>query len=240
MQLLSPLWDYVFKFIFRNQEVLAAFLSAVLRLPGTELSSLSVSDPFLFKRWKKDKLGILDIKVRTPSGKIITVEVQVEKQYAMRNRILYYISRLIGEQLKAGDDYEAIGQVITVVICDHILIPDEQGYMNRYELRNNRSGKLFTDLAGIVILELPKVPAEEAGGKSWVWMKFLSGGSEEELEMLGKRDAGLRKAVELLKVLSGSEAHRRRAEAREKWRRDQKAREKYQYMEGLARGMEQG
>jgi predicted transposase/invertase (TIGR01784 family) len=97
MQLLSPLRDYVFKYIFRNTGV----LSAVLKLPGTEFSRLSVSDPFLFRRWKKDKPGILDIKVHTTSGKIITVELQVEKQYGMRNRILYYTSSS-GNSLRPG------------------------------------------------------------------------------------------------------------------------------------------
>jgi predicted transposase/invertase (TIGR01784 family) len=72
------------------------------------------------------------------------------------------------------------------------------------------------------------------------WVKFFAGGSEEEMEMLGRRDAGVRKAVELLKALSGSEAHRRRAELREKARRDQRSREQTWYMEGLTKGKEDG
>jgi predicted transposase/invertase (TIGR01784 family) len=131
--------------------------------------------------------------------------------------------------------------VITIVICDHIPLPEEPGYMNRYEVRNERSGGLFPDLAGIVILEIPKLPAEEEEGTgSWLWLKFFRGGSEKELEMPGNRDTGLGKAVELLKELSGSNARRRRAEAKEKRRRDQWAREEYRYREGLEEGLARG
>jgi predicted transposase/invertase (TIGR01784 family) len=67
-------------------------------------------------------------------------------------------------------------------------------------------------------------------------MKFLRGGSLEEMEMLGKQDEALGKAVEVLKELSWSERHRMRAEAREKWRKDVNSWKKDAYRQGLSKG----
>jgi predicted transposase/invertase (TIGR01784 family) len=242
MELLSPLWDYVFKHIFgdqRNIGILAAFLQAVLKLPDPEFDSLTIVDPFLKKLRRRDKSGILDVKVRTTGGKIIDVEVQIEKYSAMRNRVLYYCSKLICEQLKSGDDYEKLNQVIIIAICDHVLLPEEQGCVNSYQMRNDRTGGVFTELEHIIILELPKL-AGEVKEKVELWMRFLKGGSLEEMEMLGKRDEVLGRAVEKLKELSWSERHRLRAEAREKWRKDVNSWKKDAYTQGMAEGMAEG
>jgi predicted transposase/invertase (TIGR01784 family) len=157
----------------------------------------------------------------------------------MRNRILYYRSKLIWEQLKAGDDYEKLNQVIIIAICDHVLLPEESSSVNTYHLRNDRTNLVFTELEHIIILELPKL-AGEVKGKVELWMKFLKGGSLEEMEMLGKRDEALGKAVGVLKELSWSERHRLRAEAREKWRKDVNSWKKDAYNQGRAEGLTAG
>jgi predicted transposase/invertase (TIGR01784 family) len=144
---------------------------------------------------------------------------------------------LVSEQLGSGDKYGKLSPVISIVICNHILLPEEEGYINRYQLRNEHSGNVFTDLEQIVILEVPKL-SEDDRGKLWLWMKFFQGGSEEELDMLGKKDKGLERAVGVLKELSWSERHRERAAAREKWRMDQGSWKIEKYEEGLAAGME--
>jgi predicted transposase/invertase (TIGR01784 family) len=185
---------------------------------------------------KRDKSGILDVKVHTSSGKVIDVEVQVEKYSGMRNRILYYRSKMLWEQLKEGDDYEKLNQVIVIAICDHVLLPEEEACVNSYHLRNDKTQHVFTDLEDIIILELPKLVGE-AKEKVELWMKFLKGGSLEEMEMLGKEDEAVGKAVGVLKKLSWSERHRLRAEAREKWRKDVNSWKKDAYNEGLTEGI---
>jgi predicted transposase/invertase (TIGR01784 family) len=197
MELLSPLWDYVFKHIFgdqRNIDILSAFIKDVLALPDPEFDRLTIVDPFLKKLMKRDKSGILDVKVHTSGGKIIDVEVQIEKYSGIKNRILYYRSKLIWEQLKAGDDYEKLNQVIIIAICDHVLLPEEKACENSYHLRNDRTNGVFTEQEHIIILELPKL-TWEAKEKVELWMKFLKGGSLEEMEMLGKQDEAIGKAV---------------------------------------------
>ncbi|MDR2071581.1 MAG: Rpn family recombination-promoting nuclease/putative transposase [Treponema sp.] len=128
--LLSPLADDVFKALFagqRNIGNLAAFLRAVVNLPDEEFTRLTILDPHLKRQFQKDKQGILDIRVLTKSGKVISVEVQVCLFAAIRKRILYYLAKLIWEQMRRGDDYKRIQQVIIILICDHIIFEEAEG-----------------------------------------------------------------------------------------------------------------
>jgi hypothetical protein len=63
--------------------------------------------------------------------------------------------------------------------------------------------------------------------------------SLEEMEMLGKQDETVGKAVGILKKLSWSERHRLRAEAREKWRKDVNSWKEDAYTQGLAEGRQE-
>jgi predicted transposase/invertase (TIGR01784 family) len=178
----------------------------------------------------------------TNSGKIIHIELQVEKRSNLKNRVLYYGARLIGDQLNWGEDYNELNQVISIVICDHVLLEAEPSYVNCYELRNE-ANRPFTDLLKLVILELPKLP-EEDGSRIWPWLRFLKSTRKEEFDMLAKKYPELEKPIYCAKKLSLSEKwrdyrfheHLRRMDnraLREQWRIDGRA-------EGIAEGRAEG
>jgi len=193
---ISPLEDFAFKQIFgerRNIDNTRAFLKSILNIPGEEYSGLSVKNPILGRMFRKDKAGIVDIKLRAKSGRIFHIELQVEKKKNMRNRVMYYGARLIGDQLKWGDNYNKMHHVVSIVICDHNLLEEENSYMNIYELKNDQN-RSFTDLLKVVIIELPKLPEEE-DGELWPWLRFLRCKEKEELEMLAKKYPKLKKPI---------------------------------------------
>ncbi|MDR1909510.1 MAG: Rpn family recombination-promoting nuclease/putative transposase, partial [Spirochaetaceae bacterium] len=156
-------------------------LRPIVNLPDAEYSRLTIVDPFLKRLFRKDKGGILDVKLLTATGKVINVEVQVLRFAAIRKRILYYHSKLLWEQLRGGDAYGRIQQVICVVICNHLL-PEEAGggfpsglpggeaawreegragrYLRSFSLRDDVTGESFTDLIKVITIELPRVPEE--------------------------------------------------------------------------------
>jgi predicted transposase/invertase (TIGR01784 family) len=209
-ELVSPLADHVFSLLFgdqRNIEVLEGFLKSILDIPPEEYDSLTIVNPFLKRLFGRDKLGIVDVRVTTKTGRMLHIELQVEKYAYMKHRTLYYISKLLWEQMKRGYEYESLHQVISIVICNHRLV-DEETYVNSYELRNGKGGKLFTDLVKVIILELPKVPREGDGHSVWPWMKFLKGRNEEEQEALAEKYPEVEMAVRTIKRISGSEVRR--------------------------------
>jgi predicted transposase/invertase (TIGR01784 family) len=250
-KLLSPLDDDVFKSIFadqRNIDNLAAFLWPIVNLPEEEYSRLTIVDPHLKRLFKKDKQGILDVKVLTKSGKVINVEVQVCPLLAIRERVLYYLAKMIWEQVRQGDEYDRIRQVIIVLICDHEIRdepealngPKTGGYLNNFTLRNDINGKVFTNLIKIITIELPKVPKETDGEAAWPWARFFTCKVEEEFDMLAREYPEVTKVVGELKKLSLGERLRMLADEREKRRKDRLARERYVREEGRAEGREEG
>ncbi|MDR1627458.1 MAG: Rpn family recombination-promoting nuclease/putative transposase, partial [Oscillospiraceae bacterium] len=101
-KLYSATNDHIFKMVFgdeKNIDILSAFLKTVLDIPEEDYEEIKICDPIFKTEIKDDKIGILDVKVKTKSGKIIDVEMQVAHQGFMEERVLYYISKMISEQL---------------------------------------------------------------------------------------------------------------------------------------------
>ncbi|GHT94783.1 hypothetical protein FACS1894141_2110 [Spirochaetia bacterium] len=241
--LLSPLYDDAVKIIFGDQKNIAntaGLLKAIPVLPEEEFDRLLIVDPFLKRLWKRDKQGVLDIKVNTHSGKVVQIEVQVRQFPPMRSRIVYYLSKMLIEQMKAGYDYQKIQQTISVVICDHVLLKDETGYLNTYELRNVKSGNRFTDLMKVIILELPKVPKEDDGTAVWPWMQFFKSRTAKEVDMLAAKHPEVSGPVAEIKRLSWSERRRKIADEKERIRRDNFAMMEYIKERGMEEGRTEG
>ncbi|MCL2087720.1 MAG: Rpn family recombination-promoting nuclease/putative transposase, partial [Oscillospiraceae bacterium] len=80
-EILSPTDDYIFKLIFGDEndvEQLTSLLQSVLKLSPGEYKEITIGDSHLLREAKTDKLGILDVKVKIKSGKIINIEIQVK------------------------------------------------------------------------------------------------------------------------------------------------------------------
>jgi predicted transposase/invertase (TIGR01784 family) len=190
---ISPLADFLVKDVFGKQKAIkntAGLLKAVLGLDldPADLQSLRIVDPHLHRRWRKDKLGIVDILVNTGSGKVIHIEVQVKPSADFTLRTTYYNDRLFVDQLDAGHPFTGLRRTISINILNFILLKkeDPSRYKNVYRFQNTQSGQPFTDRQEIIILELPKVPAEDDGTDLWAWLQFFKCKSQEELDMLAK------------------------------------------------------
>jgi predicted transposase/invertase (TIGR01784 family) len=118
-------------------------------------------------------------------------------------------------------------------------------------MNNDKSGKKFSDLVELNILELPKVPANIEGDELAVWTKLLKLDRRSEMERLAKENPKINKATSFIIELSEDEKERRRAELKEKIRMDKEAQREYVYYkiakerkkaikEGRQQGIEQG
>jgi predicted transposase/invertase (TIGR01784 family) len=241
-EFVSPLMDYVFSLLFgdrRNVGVLTGFLQSLLDIPDTEYEKITFDNPTIKRLFRKDKSGIVDVRVTTKSGRILHIELQVEKTRQMKSRVLFYMTRLLWEQLKRGEEYDAMHQVISIVICDHVLLEDETSYFNVFELQNSRKNR-FTDLLKLIILELPKVPDQEEQRPVWPWLQFLKCKSREDLEMLTKKHPEVKEAVAVIRKLSWGEKRRRIKEEEALWRTDRRIMREEAVAEGLAEGKAEG
>jgi predicted transposase/invertase (TIGR01784 family) len=227
--------DYVFKRIFgdqRNIHILAAFLAAALNLPEEEFDHLVIIDPHLKREFEDDKLGILDVKVYLTSGVAINVEVQINISQELRKRIAFSIGKMLAEQIKKGDKYYRIERVVSIVICGDVLLHEEPGYYNTYSLRNARSGREFTDVLEVNVLEPKKLPAEPDGGRLFHWGQFFRAETPEVLAMIGEKDPTIKEAAALVMELNEDDRERLLAFDRWKWQMDQAGLKREGYRQG--------
>ena len=244
-EIISPLYDFAFAQIFGNQKNIdntRAFLKAVLDIPEDDYDKLTVESPILQRIFRRDKMGVVDLKLSTKSGKIIHIELQVNKRANLKSRIMYYAARLLGDQMQWGDDYSELHEVISIVICDHVLLKKEESYINMYELRNERNHS-FTNLLKIVILELPKLPETE-DSSVWPWLRFFTCKRKEEFEMLARKHPELEKPIWCARKMSLRERWRDYQFHKQLWKMDERALQEQIRIdareEGLAEGHAEG
>ena len=238
-KILSPMMDIIFKLLMgteNSKEDLTNFLMSVLNLSADEYDDITISNPFLPQEYRGDKLGILDVKLKLKSGKVLNIEVQVDPMPHMDNRIMFYVSKLITEQMGESDRYEKIKPVISIIITGHPLIKKSEKYHHHFRLYDIESGVLLTDTLAIHTLEVPKARGisngnnehdNENNSKAELlnWMKFFDIKTEEELKMLAEKSPAMKKVTMRLLELSADEKARQLYEARLKEQRDSWARE---------------
>jgi predicted transposase/invertase (TIGR01784 family) len=227
--ILLPKSDLIFKLFFsdeRNIELLKDFLKSILDLPDDDYNEITIIDPHLLREHPDDKLGILDVKLTSKTGKVIHLEMQVLPIPHMESRVVFYQAKMIVEQIGSGDDYEKIKRTISIVITDYDFIKGSTKYHQRFLYCAPDDGTIFSNVSEIFVLDLSKLPKEFDGSAVCDWMKFLAAETEAEFDMVAARNPQIEKAVVRLKELSADERTWMLYEAREKERRDNRAREK--------------
>ena len=230
-KILSPMSDLIFKILMGSEnsiDILTDFLLAVLNLAPDEYDEITIANPFLLQEYKGDKLGILDVKLKLKSGKVINVEVQVDHMPFMESRILFYVSKLVTEQIGESDQYDKIKRVISIIITDHMLVKNSEKYHHNFGLYDIESKRLLTDALEVHTLEIPKARkvSDDTKNESLLnWMKFFDAKTKEELDMLAEKSPVMKKATIRLMELSADEKARQLYESRLKERRDNYARE---------------
>jgi predicted transposase/invertase (TIGR01784 family) len=199
-------------------------------------------DTHLKPEFLADKLCILDVRIKTKTGKQIDIEMQVAQTANIFERVCFYKSKMIVEQMGEGDWYDNIKKVINIIISDFRFIDggDENRYHHCYRLRDSADGTCFGNVEEIYVLELPKLPEDSDKTPVWEWAKFIDAESEEELEMIAAKNEVMRNAVEELYRVSSDADVRRQYEQREKAWRDEQARTAYALQTGRAEGRVEG
>jgi predicted transposase/invertase (TIGR01784 family) len=185
---IPPVRDFIFKEIFgdpNDTEFSKSLLQSTLDLPPEDYEHLEVADPNLQKQSEDGKLSILDLKLHTKNGDIIDIEIQTSDTLEIRERLIFNLAKTLVEQLHSGDRYKKLKRVIGIQITTFNLLKETEEpseyYHNEYLLRNKRSGKTFSDLIELHLLELNKVQKTENGSSDMLtnWMRFIGAKTPE-------------------------------------------------------------
>jgi predicted transposase/invertase (TIGR01784 family) len=243
-EILLPKNDFLFKLIFgseRNEKLLKSFLQAILDLPDDEFGVVFL-DTHLKQEFAEDKLCIIDIRIKTKTGKQIDIEMQVAPTLGFFERICYYKAKLLLEQLGEGGSYINLKKVISIIVTDFFVIEggDAKRYHHCYRLRDDVDDTCFGDVEEIHVLELPKLPEDSDKTVAWDWAKFISAEREEDLKMIAAQNEVMQGAVNELYRVSADAEVRRQYDLREKARWDEMARRLYAEQKGRAEGEAKG
>jgi predicted transposase/invertase (TIGR01784 family) len=243
MSLMLPKIDVAFKLLFgdqRSKNILADFLKAVLPdLADEEFEELTIADPQMKREFSGDKLEILDVKLRTKSGKSLDIEIQISDVPEMRSRVTYYSANMITEQIGIGGHYNDLKRAISIIITDYDFIQESGRYHTVVRMMEEKEHFPFNDLMEIHVLNLERVPVEE-DNRLVEWLRFIGAEGEEEIKMVAEKNEMIKEAYCKLQVMSEDEANRMIYEARLKAQRDEYSRIRGALQRGREEGREEG
>ena len=155
--IMLPTVDFCFKELMQNDNIRKNIIAALLNVPSSEIEKTELMPTILRKESKDDKYGILDVRVKLKDGEQIDFEMQVEAFDCWANRSVYYLSKMYASEIKEGEGYDCLKKCIHVSILayDHFL--DDKECYRRIAFCDAKTGKEYTDLMEMHILELSKL-----------------------------------------------------------------------------------
>ncbi len=240
MKVISLKYDFCIKEVMENEIVRRHFISDVLRIPLEEILSVRIMNPFLWKRYKKQKLRILDIQLTLNDDTKINIEIQLKPQVFWEKRTVFYLAKMFTADLRRGEAYKKAKKCIAITILDFNL-DEREAYHSVYMLRDE-SGKLYTDILELHTIELKKSPVKEKPSPLDEWHSLFNAKTEEDLDMIksGTKNRGIIEAIKELKEISLTDRLRYEHEQRLKAKRDREAQDEYVFEQGKEAGKEEG
>ena len=231
--IMLPTVDFCFKELMQNDNIRKNIIAALLNVPlgqailwginvpSSEVENTELMPTILRKESKDDKYGILDVRVRLKDGEQIDFEMQVEAFDCWANRSVYYLSKMYAGEIKEGEGYDCLKKCIHVSILAYDHFQDDKECYRRIVFCDAKTGKEYTDLMEMHILELSKLPPEEKNETSLLqWMRFLGGKTRKDFEEMAKKNSELEEAYDVLDKLSADEKKRLEYETRQRAIRD--------------------
>jgi predicted transposase/invertase (TIGR01784 family) len=225
-ELLDPTNDYVFKRLFAEAPDLLVDLINDLRPDLPDIASVEILNPNIEATELTGKYIILDVLARDGEGNCYNIEVQVRRYGAWHKRGLFYLTRTLGNQLSAGEDYQELRASVGLHLLDFDLFTEtaaerEQAIW-RFEMRDERQPKIsLGNVLQMNLIELNK--ADRLGlpeGPLRAWITFFKHW-QEELTMANVAHEPVKRAMSRIRELSADEETRRLAFVRERALRDE-------------------
>src|SRR3954469_6072922 len=176
--------DFVFRRIFATHpDILRRLLNDLLeRRDAQTIVSLEYLPSEQLPLAEGAKLSILDVRCKDRAGTTFVVEMQLIHHPGFIDRVVYNACKAYVGQLREGDWYTMLTDVVAISICDFELWPartqDKKepprvpmlSRWNMTERGSKNHGLLQVQYA---FLELPKMPdrrPEKPGADLWAWL----------------------------------------------------------------------
>jgi predicted transposase/invertase (TIGR01784 family) len=248
MQYLSPTTDFAFKKIFgspESEDILLSFLNAILGYQSPyRLAKVKIQDPYLAPKILGMKDSFVDVRATDEQGKHYIIEMQVLPVVSFEQRVLYNACKKYAGQIKKGDDYRLLNDVIALTVTDFLMF-EHPDMVSKFKLRD-QSGRDYSDDLELIFVELPKFTKQEAdlANSSNLldkWCYFLRyAQSVSAVPKVLAQEPPIEHAFTIANRASLSEEELEMQEKREMFIQDQRGALEKATMDGEATGMKKG
>ncbi|MFA6782305.1 MAG: Rpn family recombination-promoting nuclease/putative transposase [Sedimentibacter sp.] len=210
-----------------------------------EIDEIQYIDTHTLKEYVDDKYIVMDVRLLLKDKCEIDIEMQVMNFRYWTNRVMYYSSRMLSEQLKRGQDYGKFIKCVSISILDFNIFDKNSypGYYSSYHVREDIDGRTFSDLLEFHVIELPKIPEvliEDLNDDLLIWAKFINSKNREEMITLTEKNEGIKAAFDELVSLENDDERRQEYKIREKAIMDYKVQNRAAREEGIKEGIKKG
>ena len=221
--------DYMFRAILqKDKQVLKALIAALLYLKKESIHDVVITNPIELGAAISDKDFIWDIRVNLKNAQLIDLEMQMSNEYNWSERSISYAARSF-DQLNSGEEYKEVLPVHSIGFLNFTLFEDQPEFFATYELRNKKTGHLYSSKFSIHVLDLTRIDLATAEDQNYEidrWAKLFKAKTWEELRMIAKNNPDLLQASNDLYTVNADEIIRQQARARadaEFWERNKNA-----------------
>ena len=221
-KLLKPKYDVVFQALFQSnkENITESLISDIL---GEKIKIIEIkSDESLIREYPEEKLGRLDLKTKFEDGTICQIEMQLADEKNTIKRILYYWSRTYCSQIKRGEGYKSLKKTIGIIITDYEIkeLKGIEELGTKWQImETNRGKRILTEDLELRIIEIPKakrIIEKDEENKIAQWMIFFDNPNTEGVEKIMKKNKEVKKARDVLYVMSEDEKLQRLAFLKER------------------------
>ena len=246
--LLSPKNDFVFKKLFASDaEILTDLINQALGRSGPDrIVSVDILNPEIPPEEIEKKFIVLDIRATDETRREFDIEMQARRYEDYPKRTLYYLCRMYGGQLGAGEPYSTLRPLVGIHFLDYAFFPDGPDFHYRFSLRDVRHPHLaLTDDLSLHIFELHGIEnlfrnREADGLLEWLHFFGRSRSEGENAMIVQYRNPMVNRALDRLRALSADEKTRELAERRERALKDEAMFLNEARKKGLEEGLEKG
>lgn len=215
--------DVIFNSFFSrkgNEEYLIDFLQSLLKIEITQIEIQGQVD--LEKLAQNEKGGRLDLQAKLNNGIIVNIELQIKNEKNMEKRTLYYGAKTLSKEVKRGEEYNEIKQVIMINILNYEMFEYEEYVSETVIVSEKHREKEIINGMKWYFIELPKFRKAQKNMEDKLnqWLVFIDDYDKGEIEMAEKKNKTIERARVELNYLTGEAEMRRLAELREKWEMD--------------------
>lgn len=232
--------DVIFKRVFgndSNKAIIAAFISDLLEIPRESIKAIYINNVELTPEYLDMKFSRLDLRLDV-DGRIVNIEMQVNRETDFKERTLFYWSKLYSEELKTGDEYGELKQTICINIINFDLF-DCEDYHSHFKVLETERHEVLTEKFAIHFFELKKLSKFKKNRRMEDWLNLINAETEGDLMAIQQTTQipEVKDTIVMLRQLSADEQVRMEAHYREKRLHDEATALGSARREGRAEGM---